>query len=108
MTLAVYLAIYSSLAHTLANSAFKSIDLMPNWVMSWIGARMESRVDDVSAIQQQSSQYMSTMAYSSGRGNTGQSDAERIAAANAAKTKLNNQQQPPAPINTTGQKKQAP
>jgi hypothetical protein len=64
MTLGVYLAIYATLAYTLANSAFKSIDLMPNWVMSWIGARMESRVDDASAIQQQAGQFVQTLAYS--------------------------------------------
>jgi hypothetical protein len=64
MTLGIYLAIYATLAYTLANSAFKMIDLMPNWVMSWIGARMESRVDDASAIQQQAGQFVQTLAYS--------------------------------------------
>jgi len=64
MTLGIYLAVYATLSYTLGNSAFKMIDLMPNWVMSWIGARMESRVDDASAIQQQAGQFVQTLAYS--------------------------------------------
>jgi hypothetical protein len=64
LTLGIYISVYASLAYTLANSAFKAIDMLPNWVMNWIGARMESRVDDASAIQQQSSSYIQTMAYS--------------------------------------------
>jgi len=63
LSLGIYVVVYSSLAYTLANSAFKLIDMMPNWIMNWIGARMESRVDDASAIQQQSSGYIQTMAY---------------------------------------------
>jgi len=64
MTLGIYLAVYATLSYTLGNSAFKMIDLMPNWVMSWIGARMESRVDDASMIQQMAGQYASTLAFS--------------------------------------------
>jgi hypothetical protein len=65
LTLGVYALTYSSLVYTLANSAFKLIDMLPNWVMTWIGARMEQRADDAAAIQQQSQQYIQTMAYSS-------------------------------------------
>lgn len=70
LTLGIYIVVYGSLAYTLANSAFKAIDMLPNYVMAWIGQRMETRVDDASAIQQQSSSYMQTLAYSS-RQNTG-------------------------------------
>lgn len=64
LTLGVYIAIYTSLAYTLANSSFKLIDMLPNWVMTWIGARLEARSDDASAIQQQAQQYSQTLAYS--------------------------------------------
>ena len=65
LSLGVYMIFYGTLAYTLANSAFKAIDLLPNFVMGWIGQRMESRVDDASAVQQQASGFMQTMAYSS-------------------------------------------
>jgi hypothetical protein len=64
LTLGVYIAIYTSLAYTLANSAFKLIDMLPNWVMNWIGARLEARVDDASAIQQMSQGYVQNLAFS--------------------------------------------
>ena len=65
LSLGVYMIFYGTLAYTLANSAFKAIDLLPNFVMGWIGQRMESRVDDATAVQQQASGFMQTMAYSS-------------------------------------------
>jgi hypothetical protein len=61
----VYMIFYGTLAYTLANSSFKAIDLLPNFVMGWIGQRMESRADDAIMVQQQASGYMQTMAYSS-------------------------------------------
>jgi hypothetical protein len=75
LTLGIYVMVYGTLAYTLANSAFKAIDMLPNFVMAWIGQRMESRVDDASAVQQQAGQYMQTLAYSS-RNNAGSSSAE--------------------------------
>ncbi len=65
LTLGIYLAVYASLAYTMANSAFKMVDLMPNWVMNWVGARLDTYVDDASIIQGQVQQYTSTLAYSS-------------------------------------------
>lgn len=50
----IYMIIYGMLAYTLANSAFKAIDIVPNQVMSWLGARLDQRVDDASVIHQQS------------------------------------------------------
>lgn len=49
----IYMIIYGMLAYTLANSAFKAIDIVPNQVMSWLGARLDQRVDDASVIHQQ-------------------------------------------------------
>lgn len=93
LSLGIYVAIYGSLAYTLANSSFKLIDMMPNWVMNWIGARMESRVDDASVIQQQASGYVSTMAYardgSIGRTAAGQQRQTEAAAQVQAYTTLN-------------------
>ncbi len=64
LSLGVYIIFYGTLAYTLANSAFKAIDLLPNFVMGWIGQRMESRADDAIMVQQQASGYMQTLAYS--------------------------------------------
>ena len=73
LSMGVYMIFYGTLAYTLANSAFKAIDLMPNYVMAWLGARMESRVDDAATVQQQAQGYMQTMSYSarSGMGGAG-------------------------------------
>jgi hypothetical protein len=85
VSLGVYMIFYATLAYTLANSAFKAIDMLPNFVMGWIGQRMESRVDDASMVQQQAQGYMQTMAYSarSGMGGTG-SNLERMQAHDSA------------------------
>jgi len=64
LSMGVYIIIYGTLCYTLANSAFKMIDMLPNFVMSWLGHRGESRVDDASMVQQQAQGYMQTMAYS--------------------------------------------
>lgn len=71
----VYIIFYGTLAYTLANSAFKAIDILPNFVMGWIGQRGESRVDDASAVQQQAQSYTQTLAYSSSRGGVKQPDS---------------------------------
>jgi hypothetical protein len=65
---AAYIMFYGTFAYTLANSAFKMIDLLPNMVMGWIGQRGESRTDDPSSIQQTAGGYIQTMAYSMPRG----------------------------------------
>jgi len=75
ISLGVYMIFYGTLAYTLANSAFKAIDLLPNYVMSWIGARMESRVDDAQSVQQQAQGYMQTMTYSTRMGSSMESRA---------------------------------
>ena len=51
MSFIMNILLYSSFISVLANSAFKMIDMAPNSVMSWIGARMDSKVDDASTIQ---------------------------------------------------------
>ena len=64
LTLGVCMIFYATLAYTLANSAFKVIDILPNYLMGWLGQRVESRVDDAGMVQQQAQGYMQTMAYS--------------------------------------------
>jgi len=59
-----YIIFYGTFVYTLANSAFKLIDLLPNYVMGWLGQRGESRTDDASTVQQTSAGYMQTLAYS--------------------------------------------
>jgi conjugal transfer/type IV secretion protein DotA/TraY len=59
-----YIIFYGTFVYTLANSAFKMIDLLPNYVMGWIGQRGESRTDDASVVQQTAGQYSQTLAYS--------------------------------------------
>lgn len=60
-SMVVYLIVYGMLAYTLANSAFKAIDILPNQVMSWLGARLDQRVDDASVVHQQSSQMVGNL-----------------------------------------------
>lgn len=57
----VYLIVYGILVYTLANSAFKAIDILPNQVMSWLGARLDQRVDDASVVHQQSAQMVGNL-----------------------------------------------
>jgi len=64
LSLGIYVMLYATLCYTLANSAFKMIDMMPNWVMNWMGARLETMTDDAAQIQQQSGAYLQSMAYS--------------------------------------------
>jgi conjugal transfer/type IV secretion protein DotA/TraY len=64
----VYLIIYGILAYTLANSAFKAIDIMPNQVMSWLGARLDQRMDDASVVHQQSAQMVGNIGMVSAMG----------------------------------------
>ena len=52
ISLSINMMLYATFMITLANSAFKAIDLIPNHVMGWLGSRMDSRVDDSSMIQQ--------------------------------------------------------
>lgn len=65
LSMGVYMIFYGTLAYTLANSSFKMIDILPNFVMGWIGQRAESRVDDAAMVQQQAQGFMQTMAISS-------------------------------------------
>lgn len=64
----VYMVVYGILAYTLANSAFKAIDILPNQVMSWLGARLDQRVDDASTIHQQSAQMVGNLGMVSAMG----------------------------------------
>jgi hypothetical protein len=68
LSMVVYLIIYGMLAYTLANSAFKTIDILPNQVMSWLGARLDQRVDDASVIHQQSSSMVQNLGMVSAMG----------------------------------------
>ena len=86
LTFGIYVVIYTTTAYTLANSAFKMIDLVPNYVMAWIGARMETRVDDASMIQSQTQQYISTLAYSARGGMMGTGATKPDPAAGGAGT----------------------
>ena len=75
LSMLVYLIVYGMLAYTLANSAFKAIDILPNQVMSWLGARLDQRVDDASVIHQQSAQMMGNLGMVSAFGRTGGENA---------------------------------
>lgn len=68
LSMVVYLIIYGMLAYTLANSAFKAIDIVPNQVMSWLGARLDQRVDDASVIHQQSASMVQNLGMVSAMG----------------------------------------
>lgn len=61
MSMGVYMLLYGLFVYTLANSAFKAIDILPNQVMSWLGARLDQRMDDASIVQQQSASYTSNL-----------------------------------------------
>nr|HRJ12786.1 DotA/TraY family protein [Alphaproteobacteria bacterium] len=71
LSMVVYLIIYGILAYTLANSAFKAIDILPNQVMSWLGARLDQRVDDASTIHQQTSGMVNQLGMVSAMGGMG-------------------------------------
>ncbi len=50
---ALDMLLFASFITVLGNSAFKTIDIIPNSVISWIGGRMDTKTDDAAGVQSQ-------------------------------------------------------